>query len=402
MKAASSAGPLRILTVSSLYPNAVAPEFGVFVENRLRQLVGSGEAVSRVVAPVPWFPSAHPAFGRYADLARVPAREHRHGLEIDHPRYAMVPKVGMSVQPYLLYRSLRAHLGRLLRQGQTVDLIDAHYVYPDGVAAALLARRFNLPLVITARGTDLSLVPESALPRRWIRWAIAQAQGLVAVCEALARVFIELGAEPERVRVLRNGVDLDLFRPVDRIAARQRLDITGPTFLMVGQLIERKGVDLAIRALPLLPEHTLLLAGTGPLRASLQRLAEATGVAGRVRFLGQVPHAALPSLYGAADALVLASSREGWPNVLLEAMACGTPVLAAPIWGVPEVVREPAAGVLLAERTPAAVAGAWHALQAGSPSRDATRRYAERFGWDATTAGQLDLFRRILAERRAA
>lgn len=394
--------PLRLLTISSLYPNAVAPDFGVFVENRLRHLVASGEVQARVVAPVPWFPSRHPAFGAYAALARVPAEERRHGLQIDHPRYLVIPKLGMSLQPMLLYRALRIHLDRLIREGQRIDLIDAHYVYPDGVAAALLARRFHLPLVITARGTDLNLIPRYRLPRRWIVWALGQAQSLVGVCEALARVYIELGASRERVRVLRNGVDLDLFRPLDRTGARRRLGLDRPCLIMVGQLIERKGVDLAIRALPLLPDVLLLLVGAGPLRAELERLAASLGVVEQVRFLGQVPHAQLPELYGAADALVLASSREGWPNVLLEAMACGTPVLAAPIWGVPEVVREPAAGRLLADRTPEAIAAAWRALQAAPPARAATRHYAERFSWDATTQGQLALFREILSKRAAA
>ena len=120
-------------------------------------------------------------------------------------------------------------------------------------------------------------------------------------------------------------------------------------------------------------------------------------MAARVRFLGAVPHAELAALYGAADALVLASSREGWANVLLEAMACGTPVVATDIWGTPEVVADPAAGRLVPERTPAALAAAVAALLADPPARAATRRYAERFSWDATVEGQLALFAEVVA-----
>ena len=134
----------------------------------------------------------------------------------------------MSAQPLLLYRALRAHARRLLAAGVRVDLIDAHYVYPDGVAAGLLARELGVPLVVTARGTDLNLIPRHPVARRWIRWLVGRADGLVAVCEALAQVYRDLGAPPGKVRVLRNGVDLGLFRPGDRDAARRRWGSTGP------------------------------------------------------------------------------------------------------------------------------------------------------------------------------
>ena len=236
-------GKLHPLTVSSLYPSAALPEFGIFVENRLRHLANSGEIVPRVVAPVPWFPSGRARFGRYAAFARTPLLEERFRIPVAHPRYPVLPNVGMSAQPLLLYAALRAHALRLLRSGARIDLIDAHYVYPDGVAAGLLARELRVPLVVTARGTDLNLVPRYRVPRRWIRWVIGSADRLVAVCEALAEVYRELGARPDKVRVLRNGVDLDLFTPGDTEAVRHRLKIDRPCMIVVGQLIERKGVD---------------------------------------------------------------------------------------------------------------------------------------------------------------
>lgn len=391
--------PLRLLVVSGLYPSAARPGFGVFVENRLRHLLATGEATARVVAPQARTPGAGLVSARRRRIDGIPLAERRHGIEVLRPRYLHLPGIGMSAQPWLLYRALRRQVHELLEAGERFDLIDAHYAYPDGVAAALLARELGLPLVVTARGTDLNLIPRFAVPRRWLRFLAARADGLVAVCAALAEVWRELGGDPRKVRVLRNGVDLALFRPLPREALRARLGVTGPCLLAVGQLIPRKRPDLLIEALPRLAGTTLLLAGEGPMRAQLEARAAALKVASRVRFLGAVPHELLPEVYGAADCLLLVSEREGWANVLLEAMACGTPVVASAVWGTPEVVAAPEAGRLLERCDPPAIAAAVGELLASAPDREATRRYAARFGWDATTRGQLALFRSLVAGR---
>ena len=212
--------------------------------------------------------------------------------------------------------------------------------------------------MITARGTDLNLIPRYNLPRRMIQWAAGHAAGMITVCKALKDTLVDLGVAPQRIEVLRNGVDLELFRPGARPERRAELGLRGRTLLSVGFLVPRKAHDLAIAALPMLPDTDLLIAGEGPEEASLKALAARLGVAERVRFLGALPQARLRDYYGAADALVLASSREGWANVLLESMACGTPVVASNVWGTPEVVAAPEAGVLMAERTPQALAQA--------------------------------------------
>ena len=388
--------PLRLLTFSTLFPHAARPNHGIFVENRLRHLVESSAATSTVLAPVPWFPSTAPCFGDWARHAAAPRIEQRHGLSIHHPRYPVLPKIGMNVAPFLLYRASLAAARRLIAEGARFDAIDAHYMYPDGVAAVWLGRALGLPVVVTARGTDVNLIPRHTIPRRMIQGAIAGAAHLIAVSAALAEVLVELGAPAEKVTVLRNGVDTVLFRPpADRLAARAALGLTRPTLLSVGLLIERKGHHRTIAALRDLPDRDLLIAGEGPERARLEALARELGVADRVRLLGARPHAELTALYGAADALVLASSREGWANVLLEAMACGTPVVASPIWGNPEVVQEKAAGLIAAENTPQALAASIASLLADPPARAATRAYAERFGWAETTAGQLAIFRKL-------
>ena len=386
---------IRTVVFTTLFPNEVTPNHGVFVENRLEHLRRSGRISARVVAPVPWFPFDSKIFGRYAAMARVPQVEERFGLKIWHPRYPVIPKVGMASAPLLLFAASLPVLRRLQRE-EDFDLIDAHYFYPDGVAAVMLAKAMKKPVVITARGTDVNLIPNHLMPRLQIQWAARRAACVIAVSQALKDALITLQIPPHHVHVLRNGVNLEIFRPLDRSAAREQLGLRTPTLLSVGQLIERKANDLVIGALPSLPEFTLLLAGDGPQRGQLENLADRLGVRDRIRFLGSVPHQDLPRVYSAADILVLASSREGWPNVLLEAMACGTPVVASNVWGNPEVVSASAAGLLMEERTSNCLAQTVRKLMSQLPDRAATRRYAERHSWEATTEGQLNLFDTIL------
>ena len=371
----------RVLVFSTLFPNAAQPNHGIFVENRLRHTLALGGLEATVLAPVPYFPFSNPRFGRYAAFAKVPRRETRHGVDVWHPRYAAIPKIGERLAPGLLYGAASAAVRRLMTAGQRFDVIDAHYFYPDGVAAVRLGREFGLPVVITGRGTDLTLIPDAPASRAKIQWAASEANAMVAVCEDLRERVVDLGADPARTLTLRNGVDLDLFRPVDREAARRALGVQGFTLVSVGGLIPRKGHDLTIRALLDAPDCSLLIAGQGPSRGELERLAAELGVSDRVRFLGETPHSELARLYSAADASILASSREGWANVLLESLACGTPVVATDVNGTAEVVQSRDAGRLVPERSPAALAQALAELRADMPDRAATRRYAEQFGW---------------------
>jgi len=387
---------MKILTFTTLYPHAARPGHGIFVETRLRQLLASGKVESHVVAPVPWFPTRNQRFDECTLHASAPHEERRHGIQVLHPRYLVLPGIGMTLAPFLLAQSVKPVIERVLGQ-YPFDLIDAHYFYPDGVAAVLLGRYFGKPVVITARGTDVNLIPSYRLPRQMIRWAARHAAGMITVAGALKNRLVALGVPAERIEVLRNGVDLQFFRPVDREIWRRRLEFKRMTLLSVGNLVPLKGHDLAIRALRMLPEMDLVIIGNGPERAALGVLAQELGVTDRVTFAGALAQEDLRHYYGAADALVLASSREGWANVLLESMACGTPVVATDVGGSREVVAAPEAGVLVAERAPGALADAVRGLFARNPDRGATRRYAEGFGWGATTAGQLELFDRILS-----
>jgi len=390
--------PVRILSFSTLFPNTAQPRHGIFLEHRLAHLARAGNVEIRHVAPVPYFPSRNARFGRYAQLASVPAAEVRAGLPVTYPRFPLLPKVSMSAAPWLLAAAVLRHVRRIQRSGFDFDLIDAYYLYPDGVAAAVLARILRKPLLLTAFGSDVSQIPAYTMPRRALLWAARQAPLTTVVCQALKDELVRLGVAGDRVRVILHGVDLHLFQPpADRAASRASLGMTGPTLISVGHLIDRKGHDVAIRAMPELPGHTLLIVGDGPRGAGLRRLARELGVGDRVRFLGHVDQARLPALMGAADALVNCSDREGIANVLIEAMACGTPVAATAVWGSPEAVTTPAAGLLLRDRSAAALVEGLRVLQAHPPDRAATRRHAETFTWERTAAEHLRAIEDTLA-----
>jgi len=398
---------LRTLLFSSLFPSSVRPGHGIFVETRLRELLASGEVETRVIAPVPWFPSTHPRWGDYARMAATPLRETRNGVDVLHPRYLLPPKVGMTIAPLSMALAAAPAVRQLLAEGYDFDVIDAHYYYPDGVAAALLARWFDKPLTITARGTDLNLIPQHRLPRRMMQWAASKAQGSIGVCAALIDVLRGWRVDEHRLHVMRNGVDLQRFRPLPQQLMREELGLSGaPLLLSVGYLVERKGHHVAIDALAqLLPTHAqarLIIIGEGVERQSLLAQARRLGVQDHVTLTGALPNAELLRWYSAADVLILASSREGWANVLLEAMACGTPVVASDIWGTPEVVTPDSGGRLVRERRGELFAAAITDLLSATIDRSRVRAYAERFSWQATTEAQLALFGRLVAERAEA
>ncbi len=409
-----AAKPLRVLLFSTLYPSSARPLHGIFVETRLRELLRHGQeqhspVQTRVVAPVPWYPkvrSRDGSPGKYAAMANTPLRETRNGIDVRHPRFFTVPKIGMYTAPLMLALGARQALSDIQREGFDFDVIDAHYYYPDGVAAALLATWFGKPLVVTARGSDVNLIPNHTLPRKFIQWAAQRAQASIGVSAALVERMRQLQLDTTRLHVMRNGVDATRFVPLPAEQMRAELGISGaPVVLTVGNLHEHKGQTLVLQAFSKLVKQqpqawskaTLLIVGEGPDRAPLQQSISDLGLGAQVHLVGTVPNAELARWYSAADVLVLASSREGWPNVLLEAMACGTPVVASAVGGIPEVLASRNVGRLVAQRSAEGFATAIQEVLDAQLNRAEVRRYAEGFGWDRTSAQQLALFNNLVA-----
>lgn len=389
--------PLRVLTFTSLFPSDASPRHGIFVETRLAHLVKDCTVDARVIAPVPWFPFRSAAFGAYARFAATPRQATRtNGLAVSYPRYLMLPKLGVAFQPDSMAHAAMPDLARLQDSGWNPDLIDAHYLYPDGVTAAILSKRLQVPFVMTARGTDVNVLAHLRGPGRRIIEATRQAAAVVTVSRQLKDALVSLGADPTKITVLRNGVDLEVFGLEDRAAARARVGLPaeGGLAACVGNLVPEKGQALAIEALRHLEGLRLVIVGDGPLRRELVALARRLGVEARVSFLPAMPQRELRHLYAGADVLLLTSTREGWPNVVLESLACGTPVVGFDVGAAGEMISDDFVGRIVATRDPAALASAIRDMLAAAAQRERIRLHAAKFDWTSVSRGQWDVFMR--------
>lgn len=342
---------MNVLVFTSLWPNSEQPNLGIFVKNRLAALARLDGIEMRVVAPVPYFPPWFQAAvlpARWRQMARIAERELVAGIETLHPRHLVTPKIGMSFYSRWMARGVEKLIRKLHRE-RPIGLIDAHYVYPDGHAAVLLGERLKVPVVITARGTDINLFSRMPLIRPLICEALQKADGAIAVSSALKQRMVELGMKREKVAVIRNGIDGSLFYRREQAEARRKLGLDDDSriILSVAALVPLKGLDSLIDAMKLLPTEKLYLLGEGPERAALEKRIAEGGLSDRVFLVGARPQEELPEWYAAADLFCLASSREGCPNVVIEAMACGTPVIAADVGGISELVDGPNCGRLI-------------------------------------------------------
>jgi glycosyltransferase involved in cell wall biosynthesis len=375
---------LRVLTLATLFPSGARPTLGVFVERQTQGLAALEGVALEVVAPIglPAGPLArHP---HYNDLRALPESEVRNGVTVHRSRYRVAPWLGQARTARIIAEALMPMIGEI-RERFPFDVIDAEFFWPDGPVAMSLARQLGVPFSVKARGSDIHLWSKRPAIARQIVEAAAEASGLLAVSEALRGDMAALGIDPAKVRVHRTGIDLGLFRPLDRAAAKAALGIEGPLLVTVGALIPRKGQELAIAALAHIPGATLLIVGGGPDGPKLARFVRDRGLADRVRFMGVQPHAALPALLGAADVMVLPTASEGLANVWVESLACGTPVVTSDVGGAREVIDRPEAGRLVA-RDPDAIAKAVGELLANPPNPAEVRKAAERFSWDRNAA----------------
>ena len=386
---------MRILTLSTLFPAAPRPNFGIFVERQCAALSAVRDFAVTVINPIGIAPWPLGLFGNQTALRVLPPKERWGELTVHRPRFTAIPKLGGRFNPALIANAILP-LARRLHAGTPFDLIDAEFFYPDGPAAMRLSKELGIPFTIKARGADIHHWGSQPGCAEQVIEAADAATGLLAVSGALKADMVKLGMAADKITVHHTGLDQSRFVPRDRTSEKARLGIAGPLILCVGALIPRKGQALLIAALPDLPDATLMLAGHGGSEADYRALASALGVADRVRFMGSVPHDDLPALFAAADVMALVSASEGLANAWVEALACGTPIVASDVGGIRELIKTADAGRIV-ERNPEAIAAAISELLATPPAPDAVAAIVSAFSWDENARQLAAFFRKAVA-----
>ncbi len=385
---------MRVLAFSSLFPNAVEPAHGIFVYRRASSLAQISGVEVEVIAPVPWVPKWFKS-ARWNRFAGVPAAEPVGQVQVHHPRYPLVPKISMPMHGLLMYLGAR-QVTRRLHQLNPFDCIDAHYVYPDGFAAVLLGRLLGIPVVVWGLGTDINLFSSFRTIRPLIRWTLRHASGIVAVAAPLKRRMVDLGVPEGKIQVIGNGVDAELFHMTDRKQARRALGIPedARVLVSVAALRQAKGQQHVIAALAKIarrrPDVRLYLVGEGDNRKALEGLVRELSLGKLVFLAGNKTNQEIPLWFNAADASILASSREGWPNVILESLACGTPVVATPVGQIPEILASGDLGTI-ADQDCDSLAAAIEATLGRTWDRESLSRFAHARPW-STVAKEIELF----------
>ena len=376
---------MRILTFSSILPNQLQPTQGIFTFQRLGALARRPGNHVDFVAPIPHVPSWLPS-GNRKFYTRIASAETIDGFRVFHPRYVLIPKISMPWHGRLMYAGSQSTVEKLHREN-FYDLLDAQYIYPDGYAGVLIAKRLGIPVVLSALGTDVNVFPNFKRIAPKIRWALNEANGILAVSNSLKEATAAAGVAAEKIRVIGNGVDTNRFHPLDRAEARRELRIEGPGpfILSVGTLDPNKGHQLLIAAVAELigrhPAMKVFIAGEGPYQSALTALIREKKIADRVMLIGKRPHAELNLWFNAASVSCLLSEREGWPNVLLESLACGTPVIATRAGGIAEVITSPDLGTLVKRNVPA-ITATLEATLRKNWNREAMVAYAAQRTWD--------------------
>lgn len=391
---------IKLLLVTNLFPNSQEPNRGIFNYHIVKELQTWCDVT--VIAPVPWFPRTKllKRFVGWHKIAQLPKQEQILGIDVYHPCYITIPGLLRFLHSVSLYFPLKRAIKRLLEK-HDFNLINAHWVFPDGVAAVRIARKLKLPIMITAHGCDINLYSTYRLRRIQIRYALQKSDKMSVVSSALKEKAITLGISEQKLRVIPNGVDLDLFAPMDQASCRGQLGLPldARIILFVGALDPVKGLKYLLEAIAQIynSHKDLLVAivGDGPLRQALTQKTQELGLMNKVTFYGAMPHDKIPLWMNACDLFCLPSLREGWPCVLMEVLACGKPVVASRVGGVPEIVTEKNGYMINAQDVTQLAQGLTEALQRSWDPGE-VRATLHDFSWKASAEKYYMEYRKLL------
>lgn len=383
---------MKVLSFSYCFPSQARPSWGVFVLQRLAALARQPEVELRVVAPVPVFPVWSRWRGPLPDPYERPS-----GLTVHRPRFFYVPGALKWLDGPLYGRGLRRWFEEFARKWQP-DVLDAHFVWPDGVGVARLARDVGLPLTITLRGWLYEAMRYPRILRQCVT-AMHQASAIISVSTHLAETAAELGVPSGKIHVIANGVDTDRFFPRDKIDARRQLGLPtdGRLLVTVAHLGPRKGHHEVLRALAGLPDDVRLVLvgsdvrGRGRNATALRQMIHRLQMDDRAILVGQQPYDRVPAYFNAADISVLASYREGCPNVVLESLASGTPVVASRVGGVSDMIEDGCNGRIVPPRQAEPLARAIRQLLDDPPSERQVRCSSAVRSWNEVAGDVRDV-----------
>lgn len=404
---------LHIALVSTFYPNAAEPLRAVFIRN-LAAALGRYAQLS-IVSPVPYAPPVA-SVARWRSLRSIPRRVAEEGREVIHPRFLVIPKCAAATGFNYFAGTLRT-LRELAKQ-QRIDVLHAHCAYPDAVGVALAAALLDIPFAVTAHGSDINVYAQRLSVRPQLKWALRRAGVVIAVSKAIQRRIEALIEQPSPraaqppariIHIPCAGVDSRVFAVRDQESPRRALalDPAGRVVVFAGQLVPIKAVQVLLQAWQILAgagslraSDRLVIAGDGPERAMLEARAAAGIDPQSVRFLGEISQQDLALWLDAASAFCLPSRNEGTPNVIIEAMACGRPVVASRVGGIPEIVTDGRNGFLvesgdaaqLAARLQAALEKRWDPQQIAAGVAEYT--------WDNLARRNIEALQGVLTVHR--
>lgn len=330
---------------ASLFPSPVTPYTGLFVKHRLNALrqCYPSDTPFFIVSPTPYFPFKQDCFKSYALYAQKPSGIVDYdGFKIAYPRYAQIPLTNSRFSGYFTYVSIKKYFDYFVKNYGKPKILIAEYGFPDCLAIYELSKIHKIPYVVTVRGSDVSYFMKLDAIKDKMLNALNHAQTIITVSHTLKQELHDVFNIPlEKITVIGNGVDSRIFhqKPNHTLTIREEYNIQTQYLLCsVGGLIKRKNHSLAVDAMAFLPNHSLLIVGTGEESDNLKAQIKALNLETKVFLCGANPQETLADIYNSSDLFLLCSLSEGRPNVVLESLACGTPALSATVQGVDELI----------------------------------------------------------------